>query len=783
MEATDSAVQHGNHDDPEYDGFLARVAARFTKLTQSGSKPLFTTDADGLFGAYLGSFATADLQQHHNCNACKSFIRRFGHLVVMNDDGTTTPAIWDPQDAPAEYRKPIAAMAALVERAKVNGVFLSSEPVWGQPITGIWRHLHVRPVPAQVYRTAGSLTHGQAMAEKREDFKTVVTALQEFTPTVVEAALKLLESDTLYRSERVIGPARWLRDVHVARDAATGNARNNVVWRAIATAPVGFCHPRSSMVGTLLEDIAAGLPYDDISRRFAAKMDAQRYQRAQAAPSGGQVEAAERAVEALGIAPAFERRYATDSDFNAPGAVVWQPSEHAARATPATVKPTGGVFDHLKPAAAVGPDLDIPPKKMTLEKLHRDVLPGAAVIQYRVPLVGHFGSLTAAADASAAPILQWDGPEIRNTVSWSFPNPPARAEEWNLQAGALVPVRMIVNSPNGWNDVGERHRAHGRGIFMLLDGARDVRALPGGGLFIEHLRGDLKPYRATIEAHLNKLTVAGADARDAAFGLGLFSGTEFTEAAAPKIPAGGGHGGGSGGAPERIHVILVIDDSGSMRGYIQAARNALRSLLAAVRAMPGQVDATVSIFGNLETVLAERVPLSALEGVERNMHGASGGTALNDTILSAINRALDWPDSRLPTTSFFLGIVTDGEENQSRRHVEEVAAMVRTVNATGRWTVAYAGAGSNPRTYARRAGIPDGNVTVFEASARGFEDVGARYASSTVALASAYAGGARSTTSFFGAAASRQTIGSDHPVFVVTTKSGAVAAYELDRWE
>lgn len=781
MEATESAVQHGNHDDPEYDAFLARICARFLALTQNGAVPLFTTDAQGLNDAYLAGFAEGPERQHHNCSACRSFINHFGGLVVIDIDGSTTPAIWNEDDAPALYRPSIARMARLVRAARVNGVFLKSEACWGEPVTGLWRHLHVKPAPTQMHRGTKP-TAAQAMAEKREDFKNVQVAMQAFTPPLLETALKLLEADALYRAERVIGPARWLHDLHAARDATTGNARNNVVWRAIALAPAGFCHPRSSMVGTLLEDIEKGLPYADIAKRFAAKMDPMRYQRAVADPSAGQVDAAEQAVEALGIAPAFARRYAVESDFEVPGAVLWRPSQAAARAAAPAAAKSGGVFDHLKPSTApAGVGVDIPAKKMTLEKFYRDVLPGAASIAYRVPLVGRFCALTSAADPAAAPILQWDSAEVRNSVSWAFPSPPARADEWNLVPGSLAPVRMIVNSPNLWNHAGDRFHSHGRGAFLLLEGARDVRGLPGGGLFTEHLRSELKPYRSTIEAHLNKLAVAGAeDPATVGFGIGLLAGNDWTEAAAPRAPVGGGS---AAAAPERIHVILIVDDSGSMQNYIGAARSAMLSLLAAVRAMPGQVDVSVDIFGSQATTLCDRVTLASTEGIERHMRGASGNTALNDTILAAISRGTSWPDAAVASTSFFLGIVTDGEENRSVHSMQAVGEAVARVNATGRWTIAYAGAGRNPRGYASAIGVPEGNTTVFEASARGFDDVGALYASSTVGLAGAYARGARSSTAFFAAASGREAIGTDYPVLVVTTKSGGEAAYALDRWE
>lgn len=766
-------AKQGTTEDVHYQAFLQRVSGRF--VFNSAGRPVFMTDAaEDLWTLYIESFPEGAERQHHTCNACRHFIQRYGALVTIDADGKTLPVMWELTDAYGPYMQGVARLMHRVGEAKVTGVFLHASSVLGHPVTGEWQHLHATN-PKVFYSPTQSA--GQAMAEKREDFKNVKRALAEFTPATVQTAMQLLTSEALYRAEKVIGPARWLGDLHAAIATKQGAARDNAIWLAIATAPAGYAHPRSSMIGTLLEDIAAGMTFDQVSKRFAAKMNPTAYQRTTAAPRAGQIDAAERAVEALGIAPAFARCYATEAEIATAG-VLWQPSEVRQAAAPAAPA-AAGVFDHLKPAPAAAPVMDIPPKTITWEKFAREALPGAAKIEYRVPLVGPFCALTAAVDPEAPPILQWDEPERRNTASWSFPNPPARAEEWSLEAGSLVPVQIIVNTPNQWHDA-ERYAQHGKGVILMLEGAKDTRDVPGGGLFMEHLRSDLKPYRSTIEAHMNRMKVVHVgDAHPCAFGIGLMAGHEFTETAAPKIETGSV----TAASPDRVHVILVVDDSGSMASYISAARGAMRQLLNAVRSMPGIVDVTFVKFGDYATMITDRMPLDHLEGAERHMNARSGNTALNDTLIEHIRRAQSFPDAQLPGTSFFLGVVTDGEENHSHRSIGHVAATVRAAIATGRWTIAFAGAGYNARAYARDIGVPDGNITTFEASVRGFEDVGTRYAASTQSLGAAYARGAKSSTTFFAAAPGAQAMGTDHPVLLVTNKSGSQNAYAIDRWD
>jgi hypothetical protein len=766
-------TKQGNLHEQDYTLFIRRVVARFQNNTQG--KPVFTTDVDQakLWQSYLDAFPE-DQRQHLNCNTCRHFIQRFGGLVTITDQGTPVSAVFNVEDARQyhmDYSAAWAFMKGFVESSRVTGIFLSSEQTLGQPVTGIWQHIHV--INPAIF-TSRLMTAGQTMAERRVIFGSLKRATTEYNIQTVNTALQLLEANALYRSEKVLGVAHWFKNLLEKLDGTTGRQRENILWREFATAPAGFANVRSSMIGTLLDDIQAGMDFQAVSSRFATKMDPSNYRRTVGTPSVGQINAAERAVEALGIAPAFQRRFTVLDDLRS--GVLWFPGE-VTQEKPVTVKTDGGIFGDLKPKGTVVPELDIPAKKITWEKFSRDVLPGAVKIEYAAALQGPYSFLTTAADANAPNIVQWG-----TGVSWSFPNPPARADEWNLKAGELVPVDLIVKSPNLWTN---EKSPHGNGVFLLLKGAKDTRGLPGGGLFTEHLRDDLKPYRATIQAHLNRLAINGADdPNTAAFGIGLFAGQEFLQLSAPKLTVKKDSDKSTlGAAPQRVHAILVVDDSGSMQSYISAARQAMAQLLSSIRAMPGKVDVTFHLFGsaNRTRMLLDRAPLALTESIVEQMQARSGGTALNDCLIDAIRAARGWYDYTDPQTSFFLGIVTDGEENESRNSVMRVRDFVQEVQQTGRWTLAYAGAGRNPLQYARSIGIPEGNMTAFEASSYGFQDIGNRYVIGTSALAANYASGRMASDSFF--ASAQKAVGSDHPVLVVTNKSGAKGGFELDRWE
>ena len=518
-----AAARHDHdHDDAGYRAFLSRIQSRFMQRTDEGARPVFLTDSGDLWAVYLDGFSDPTNRQYHNCSACRKFIDRFGGLAVVEDDGSLGSAFWHAEDAPDEYANAVAQFDKAVRRAKIVSPFLSRDAVLGFPEAGGWAHLSIARPTAMRYAGA-VLKPEQAMAEKREDFKTVMHALNEFTQPMIEAAVKLLKSDHLYSSERVLGQAEWLHKLHAARAAANGYGKAAVVWQAIAKAPAGFCHPRSSMIGTLLEDIAAGMDFSEIAKRFADKMHPLRYQRPQALPSAGNVAQAEKLFAQLGLAPALERRMARIDELP----LLW-----ASKTSEPSAAAAGGIFSRLKTKTVTTTSrLSIPAITMTAEKFMREVAPDADAIELNLPSGNHtFIGLTTAVNADAPRLFQWDHP-----VSWYVWHGGAPASQYGLKPGWLK-VDGITRLPARWNDDGQRFKHHGDGIILLLAGARETRQA-GAALFPALLRSELHGVRTTIEAHSKDAQMRGV-AEGSAVGIDLRHGGDSFPATLRVTSAG-----------------------------------------------------------------------------------------------------------------------------------------------------------------------------------------------------------------------------------------------------
>jgi hypothetical protein len=489
-----TTAQTFDHDD--YQPMLAAVRDHFAPIADG---PLFTTDATDLWPTFLGALP-AELRQQHTCHACRHFVERYGGLVAITPTFEAYPAMFGA--GPGVYGVALAAVAERVRRAKVTGVFVSSLLHWGTSKTpstkapgGAWHHLAVTPAKGQVYAGLVKKAH-EVAAERREDYAMLCRALADFDERTIAAALAMVRAEALYRVEKVADRIEWLADLHAKRRTLKGPARDHATWLAVATAPAGWCHVRSSVVGSLLEDLEAGISPEAAGKKFAAKLQPLQYRRPTAPPSDGAIAQAEKVVAALGAAGALDRRFARLDDLRP----LWTPAPRR----PADA--SGGVFGHLRAPDHVEMVVKAPP--MTWTKFARTVLPDATAMRCQVPASGAFYGLVTAAKADAPPILQWDRDDARNPVSWyTYPH-GAPANRWNLRAGSLVPVTAVTLLPFQWPPASCDH--HGAGAVFILEGCRETQPA-GNALFPEILRSEFHGIRSVIEAYSRRATLGGAD--------------------------------------------------------------------------------------------------------------------------------------------------------------------------------------------------------------------------------------------------------------------------------
>jgi hypothetical protein len=195
------------------------------------------------------------------------------------------------------------------------------------------------------------------------------------------------------------------------------------------------------MVGTLLDDIAAGVGFDEAANKFKVKMNPLSYQRPQAAPKAGTIAQAEKLFEQLGLARSLPRRLCRESDIQG----IWYPAGY--KGARRQQVPRTGVFADVEPRGAKLGGLklwnpDTPANTITWVKFAATVLPNAVAIEHLVKYA--FATFTTAVNEEAEPILMWDRPDARNPVAWMFWNDHSGPGDYGLKPDTWQPVDIIL---------------------------------------------------------------------------------------------------------------------------------------------------------------------------------------------------------------------------------------------------------------------------------------------------------------------------------------------------
>ena len=735
--------------DGDFPALVAQVQQRFDTIP--ANKPLFLVSNDGLFDTFIAGLPP-HLRAHYTCNCCRSFFNHFGGLVVVDDFGSLS-SLWD-FDAAEPFRVAVDELNRTVRLRPVVSAFIAADAIAGNPTTNGWDHFAVK-LPSSRRHQSFTESPQAAAAKLREETTMLRRGLSEFTVSTVEKSLALATSGTLQRPEKAEPMLRWLLDLHMRLRGLGATQRDALLWHIAATAPAGFTHVRGGIVGTLLEDVAAGMSVADIARRWAEKVDPSQYMRAQVAPSAGNLRRAESIIAAMEAAGSLRRRYVTVGDAVE---TLWSSKPEA----PTAALSSGPIFGHIVAKAKAAPTtqpLDLGEVKMTWDKFRRTMLADAAQIEYNVPSTSaQFAALVTAVDASAPPILQWDGGTDGQRNPVSVYSSTATPSAWNLTPGAWVSVDFVSSMPYHWN--GNAATNQKEGILMALRGCRDVRRTSGGGFLPEFLRSELREIRSSLDAYARSARVEGAD-KAAACGVALM---KTADVATQPVAA----------SSTATNVILVFDESGSMgmhRDNIHRQAEAIRSQLAAT--MPGAI-VTVMRFGAM--VVAEpRTTASRLS--QLRFHANMGGTALYDALATASQMAINSPDPTL------IYLITDGEENQSRRYdSDDCTAVVSSALSTGRVSFGCVGP-AQAAGFFRSAGIPSACVRDWYGGGSDLAAVTAEVSKGIAAFADARAAGLSAIEDFFSAPVSGF---GDGVRLRVTTGKGSTTRRQvvvLDRWD
>lgn len=169
--------------------------------------------------------------------------------------------------------------------------------------------------------------------------------------------------------------------------------------------------------------------------------------------------------------------------------------------------------------------------------------------------------------------------------------------------------------------------------------------------------------------------------------------------------------------PDRRHLIVILDRSGSMSRVREDTEGGLNALLDEQRKTPGVTTVTLVQFDDeIETVYTGR----PLDEVPEFTFQPRGMTALLDAVGTTVwqegQRIATLPPAEQPS-EVTLVILTDGKDNRSKRfNPGLVRYLVDGAREHQGWTVVFLGANQDAFEVGGSLGVPEATTLGFDTS-------------------------------------------------------------------
>lgn len=200
------------------------------------------------------------------------------------------------------------------------------------------------------------------------------------------------------------------------------------------------------------------------------------------------------------------------------------------------------------------------------------------------------------------------------------------------------------------------------------------------------------------------------------------------------------------------YLMMVLDESSSMASIKPQAISAFNEQVQTVKNSKGSLEVSVNLvkFASGVSTVFTNQNVDNVQQLNGDTYQPNGSTAMYDGVGQAIEFLKAQPDINDPEVTVLMLIISDGEENCSRVwNASRVSEELKTLQATNRWTVTYAGANQDLAKISRTLNIPLGNTVSFQASAGGMSANNALRSKGTSMLYDSYQLGTQSVSSFY----------------------------------
>lgn len=398
----------------EFVEFSQLIHLRFNELSKH--ELFVTVPGDELWAHYLASFPEGSNpifreRTDHDCSCCRNFIKNLGNVVAINNG--RLHSVWSDVDGKLGFPYDVVAkeMAAFVEGHPITSLFRTKERSYGAAQTlehlangnvKKWNHFH-----GAVDNKHFSKTPDQIKGEFNTTAALFKRGLVELSPSAFSTVVDLIEANNLYRGQEFLSAIKGFQDLQKRFNKLTDPAARDLFIWANATNPA--TRFRNTAIGTLIQDLSAGMDLEAAVRSFESKVAPTNYKRTTALITPAMVNQAMETINGLGLESALERRFARLSDVSVNN-VLWVDNSVQSQMK-------DGIAGLLMGAAVPKQKGEAKAEDITMDEFMAKVVPLASSMEvfFKNAQQNNLMSLTAPVHADVAHLFKWN-----NNFGWSY---------------------------------------------------------------------------------------------------------------------------------------------------------------------------------------------------------------------------------------------------------------------------------------------------------------------------------------------------------------------------
>lgn len=456
-----------------------KLQEQFDKMCAAGK--LFRSEITGarIWELYLYSFVSGDdpvfrdpESSTHNCNTCKSFIRRYGNIVAIDNNGNIM-SLFD-INVDDEYSKPMSVLSNRIKSVGISGLFvetydmLNSLPYESCKKTntvfqlglaknhkrytkeeaekyGVVKPNEIRTfhhfnlqLPKKFVDFSGESTES-IMGAARDNYAVFKRGMEELPLDTLELVKDLINQGSLFNSDTY--KKSLVSFIKMKKEYNKATKKDNFCWFNAVDYP--YAKFKNTLIGVLCTELAEGEELNKACQSWNKRIDPVNYMKAKAPITKRQIQDAEKFVVENGYSESFTRRFATIDDIKVTEIKHINSGNGAIKEV--------SLFDKVKATKSRHKRNEFKDiEEISIDKFITDVLPSCTSVSAYLENKheNNLVTLTTASNENSKQIFKWN-----NNYSWTY--------NGNLAGKSMIKenvakvggnINAILRASLQWND-------------------------------------------------------------------------------------------------------------------------------------------------------------------------------------------------------------------------------------------------------------------------------------------------------------------------------------------